>query len=222
MCVLARWSRDNSDLTTSRDLSHRATKIGDRIERLAAAPTPDHVRGIEGDAARIHFGGIARLLDKGPLRYTNRTRRPPRDPVNAALSFCYSLLVTEGSGAADSVGLDPQIGFLHTARPGRPSLALDLAEELRPIVDRFVVGLARRRQLKPSDFTKTPGGAVYLNDTGRRRLLRHWEEHKNVEYPHPILKREVGRWALPTVQATLMARHLRGDLTAYPPFVLRH
>ena len=218
--VLSRWSRDSRDPTISRDLSRRATQIRECIERLTKAPTPDHVRGIEGDAARLHFGGMSRILDRGYLKYSARTRRPPRDPVNAALSFCYSLLVTEESGAADSVGLDPQIGFLHTARSGRPSLALDLAEELRPIVDRFIVGLVRRRQLTISDFTTTPGGAVYLNDRGRRRLLRYWEEHKNVEYHHPILRRNVGRWALPTVQATLMARHLRGDLTSYPPFLL--
>ncbi len=218
--VLGRWSRDHRDLDIGTNLSRRATKVSECIQRLAEAPTPDHVRGIEGDAARLHFGGIARILNQGSLTYNKRTRRPPRDPVNAVLSFCYALLVTEESGACDTVGLDPQIGFLHRARSGRPSLALDLAEELRPLVDRFVVGLVRRRQLTLTHFTTTPGGAVYLNDNGRSTLLRHWEEHKNVEYPHPILQRNVGRWALPTVQATLMARHLRGDLDAYPPFVL--
>ena len=219
--VLLRWSRDHPDLAIATDLARRARQIKQCIERLAVTPTPDHVRGIEGNAARLHFGGIARILTRGLLGFSARTRRPPRDPVNAALSFCYSLVVTEGSGACDAVGLDPQIGFLHTARSGRPSLALDLTEELRPLVDRFIVGIVRRRQLGITDFTRTPGGAVYLSEGGRRRLLRYWEEHKNVEYHHPILKRNVGRWALPTVQATLMARYLRGDLTAYPPFLLQ-
>ena len=141
--VLSRWSRDHTDHTVSTELSRRARKISHCIERLAEAPSPDHVRGIEGDAARMHYGGMGRVLDRGLLRFGIRTRRPPRDPVNAALSFCYSLVTTEGTGACDAVGLDPQIGFLHTPRSGRPSLALDFSEELRPLVDRFVVGLVR-------------------------------------------------------------------------------
>lgn len=218
--VLSRWARDSTDLVKAAELSRRARKVVECVARLSDAPTPDHVRGIEGDAARLHFGGVALILDKGILSFSARTRRPPRDAVNAALSFCYAMLTTEETGACDAVGLDPQIGFLHTARSGRPSLALDLAEELRPVIDRFIVGLVRRRQLRNTDFVTTPGGAVYLSDEGRKRLLGYWEEHKKVEYHHPILKRAVGRWALPTVQATLLARHLRGDLSAYPPFVL--
>ena len=219
--VLFRWSRDNSDISIANDLARRSKQIRANIDRLVDAPTPDHVRGIEGDAARLHFGGIARILHAKPMVFEGRTRRPPRDPVNATLSFCYSLVATEGVGACDTVGLDPQIGFLHTPRSGRPSLALDLAEEFRPLVDRFVVGIIRRRQLNVKDFTTTPGGAVYLTDEGRKKLLRYWEEHKNTDHDHPILKRPVGRWALPTVQSTLMARYLRGDLPAYPPFVLQ-
>jgi len=218
--VLARWSRDNKDLVIIADLSRRVKLIKASIERIKLAPTPDHVRGIEGDAARLHFGAISRIIETSLLGFEARNRRPPRDPVNAALSFCYSLVTTELSGACDAVGLDPQIGFLHTARSGRPSLALDLAEELRLLVDRFIVGIVRRYQLNDDDFITTPGGAVYLSDEGRHKLLRFWEEHKNVEYHHPILNRSVGRWALPTVQATLMARYLRGDLPAYPPFLL--
>lgn len=218
--ILSRWSRDHPDRNVSSELSRRVKMIKQSINRLVEAPTTDHVRGIEGDAARLHYGGLRRVLDNGRFRFHSRIRRPPRDPVNAALSFCYSLLVTEGTGACDAVGLDPQIGFLHTPRSGRPSLALDFSEELRPLVDRFIIGLIRRRQLSISDFLKTPGGAVFLSDQGRKRLLRYWEEHKNVEYHHPIVDRKVGRWALPSVQATLMARFLRGDLDSYPPFIL--
>lgn len=136
------------------------------------------------------------------------------------LSFCYGLLVTECTGALESVGLDYQMGFFHRPRAGRPSLALDLAEELRALTDRFVVSLVRRRQIGAADFDYTPGGGVYLSDDARTALINAWEDHKETEIPHRILGRSIGRWAIPSVQATLLARHLRGDLTAYPPFVL--
>ncbi len=133
---------------------------------------------------------------------------------------CYGLLVTECCGALESVGLDYQMGFFHRPRAGRPSLALDLAEELRALTDRFVVSLVRRQQIGSASFDFTPGGGVYLNDDARTALIEAWEEYKETETLHRILGRPVGRWAIPSVQATLLARHLRGDLAAYPPFVL--
>ncbi len=135
------------------------------------------------------------------------------------MSFCYGLLTTELVGALNALGLDHQLGFLHRPRAGRPSLALDLAEEMRPLTDRFAVALLTRRQLGASHFVSTPGGAVYLADDGRDIAIQSWEAHKEKSIPHRILRRPVERWALPTVQATLMARHLRGDLRHYPPFV---
>ena len=218
--VIARWARDNTDLSVRAELRDRADQLGEKIARTSVVDSPDGLRGIEGDASRLHFGAIRAVLKSEPLPFTARIRRPPRDPVNALLGLCYALLVTELVGAVETVGLDPQIGFFHRARSGRASLALDLIEEFRPIVDRFVVGIARRRQLKPSDFTRTAGGACYLTDSGRDQLLKLWEEHKNTGFRHGLVGRLVERWALPTVQATLMARHLRGDLSAYPPFVL--
>ena len=136
------------------------------------------------------------------------------------LGFCYGLMLTEFIGSMEAVGLDHQMGFFHRPRSGRPSLALDLAEELRPLTDRFVVSLVRRRQLASESFVETPGGAVYLSDDGRKRLIKEWERHKESELHHAVLGRRVGRWALPSIQATLLARHLRGDLPAYPPFVM--
>lgn len=218
--VVGRWSRDSRDRTVSESLAWRAGKILSRVGRLERARTPDHVRGVEGDAARIYFRGIRELLADSELEFLARRKRPPRDPVNSALSFCYGLLVTEFIGAIESVGLDYQMGFFHRPRSGRPSLALDLAEELRPLTDRFVVSLVRRRQLREDQFVHTPGGAVYLSDEGRTSLIRAWEKHKETEMRHPLLRRRVGRWALPSIQATLLARHLRGDLSAYPPFVM--
>ena len=136
------------------------------------------------------------------------------------LGFCYSMLVTECIGALESVGLDYQMGFFHRPRSGRPSLALDLVEELRALTDRFVVSMVRRRQVSQDSFQTVPGGAVYLTEDGRESLINAWEAHKETEVPHRILGQTIGRWALPSVQATLLARHLRGDLPAYPPFVL--
>ena len=218
--VIARWGRDHTNTSVRTELRDRADQIGERISRTAVAETPHSLRGVEGDAARLHFGAMRILLSHGPLPFTARMRRPPRDPVNALLGMCYGMVLTEVAGAVETVGLDPQIGFMHRARSGRASLALDLMEELRPIVDRFIVGAARRRQMQPDDFTTTPGGACYLSDGGRDKLLKLWEQHKSTTLQHKIVGRQVERWAIPTIQATLLARHLRGDLPGYPPFVL--
>lgn len=218
--VLGRWARDEKDPENTRNLASRAEAILARIPRVAEAVTPDELRGVEGDAARTYFGGLRIALAHCDLQFSGRNKRPARDPVNATLGFLYSLLVGEYIGAIETVGLDYQMGFFHRPRSGRPSLALDLAEELRPVTDRLVVTLVRRRQLVPPDFTETPGGAVYLTDDGKARLIRAWERHKEIEFAHPVLGRTVGRWALPSVQATLLARHLRGDIASYPPFVM--
>ena len=218
--VVGRWSRDIKDPGAAEQLASRAEQIRKRIARLEGAGTADQVRGVEGDAARIYFRAVSQALASSDLEFSGRTRRPPRDPVNALLGFCYGMLVTECIGAAESVGLDYQMGFFHRPRAGRPSLALDLAEEFRALTDRFVVSLVRRRQIDPSDFDHTPGGGVYLTDGGRTRLIKAWEAHKETEIRHQLLGRPVERWALPSVQATLLARHLRGDLPAYPPFVV--
>lgn len=218
--VMGRWSRDERDPEAADDLASRAAQIWARVPRLGEASSPDRVRGIEGDGARIYFRGLRQVVSRSELRFSSRSKRPPRDPVNAALSFSYGLVVTEYIGATESVGLDYQMGFFHRPRSGRPSLALDLAEELRPLTDRFIVSLIRRRQLQTADFAEMPGGAVYFNENGRIRFLKAWEQHKAMEIHHPVLRRRVGRWALPSLQATLLARHLRGDLPAYPPFLI--
>lgn len=217
--LLLRWARD-AHAPVARALRTRAEVVAERLGALASARHADHLRGIEGDAARAYFAGVGMVLADSPFPFLARNRRPPRDPVNALLGFAYGLLVTEVTGALESVGLDHQAGFLHRPRSGRPSLALDLVEELRPLADRLVVRVLRRRELRREDFTVTPGGATYLSDDGRAKFLRLWEESKSLPLEHALLRRPVERWALPSVQATLLARHLRGDLPAYPPFVL--
>lgn len=218
--MIARWGRDHPDRCTRARLRERADQIGERIGRVPLAETPHVLRGVEGDAGRLHFGAMRIVLSRDELSFAARVRRPPRDPVNAMLGMCYALALTEVAGAVETIGLDPQIGFMHRARSGRASLALDLLEELRPLIDRFVVGLVRRKQMQTVDFTATPGGACFLSDNGRDRLIGLWEDHKNTSMHHKVVGRRVERWALPTIQATLLARHLRGDLCSYPPFVL--
>ena len=179
--VVDRWARDEQDPADADRLAARATQIWERVSQLADADTANHVRGIEGDAARTYFGAVAQVVSKSDIGFSKRTRRPPRDPVNAMLGFCYGLLVTEVIGAVESVGLDYQMGFFHRPRSGRPSLALDLTEELRALTDRFVVSLVRRRQVGPDSFVEMPGGGVYLSDEGRTSLIKAWEDHKETE-----------------------------------------
>jgi CRISPR-associated protein Cas1 len=217
----ARWSRD-AGIADRRALKRLVAEVVAARGRALEATTADQARGCEGAGARAYFEAlrihIARV--RPDLAFETRTRRPPRDPVNATLSYCYGLALAQLVGVIEAAGLDPQVGFLHGVRPGRPSLGLDLLEEFRTSVcDRFVVLLLARRMVSVDAFSVVHGGAYYLSDSGRRRLLEAWEEYRSEEVAHPLLGRRLPRAALPTVQATLMARHLRGDLTAYPPFV---
>ncbi|MGH2747355.1 MAG: CRISPR-associated endonuclease Cas1 [Actinomycetota bacterium] len=219
--LLTRWAWD-AEGTDRKALEQDKSAVQRGIEALGSARDGDHIRGIEGDSTRRYFKGIRTHLSAvgSPFDFSTRSRRPPRDPVNAMLSFMYALVLTEVTGALETLGLDPQVGYLHGVRPGRPSLALDIVEELRPaIADRFVVRLIALGQSKPQHFVYTHGGGCYLNEEGRRVLLSSYEEFKGEEVHHSLLSRSVPRWALPTIQATLMARHLRGDVPSYAPYV---
>ena len=220
--MIQRWGWDADDLRRE-VFVHEAEMLRERIHGLEGVVDGDRIRGIEGDGSRRYFKCMAIHVNSGEHRFTfeRRTRRPPRDPVNAVLSFVYALVLGELIGALDAVGLDPQIGFLHRPRSGRPGLALDLLEELRPAVaDRFSLALVGRGRLRPEHF-EVVGEGHYLTDAGRRILLEAYEAYRSEEVVHPLLRRPIGRWAIPTVQATLMARFIRGDLPAYPPFVTR-
>ncbi|GEO81849.1 type I-C CRISPR-associated endonuclease Cas1c [Pararhodospirillum oryzae] len=224
--VLHRAGRDHGD-TLAPDAR---TALGAAIERLAhLARRVEHenggldvLRGLEGEAAATYFGVFGLLIrgDDPAFAFTGRKRRPPPDPVNAVLSFLYTLLTHDCRAAAESVGLDPMVGFLHRERPGRPSLALDLMEELRPILaDRLALSLINRRQLTARDFVTQDGGAVFLGDDGRRTVLTAWQERKKEERRHPFLEETAPHGLVPFLQALLLARHLRGDLDAYPPWL---
>ena len=192
------------------------------LRRVQLADTSvDAMRGSEGEAANLYFAVFDRLI-RSPddaLRWTSRSRRPPLDPMNALLSFLYTLLTHDCRSACEAVGLDPAVGFLHRDRPGRPSLALDLMEELRaPLADRLALSLVNRRQLRAGDFHKMDGGAVLLTDDARRTVLTAWQERKREERLHPFLQEKAPFGLVPFLQAQLLARHLRGDIDAYPPW----
>jgi CRISPR-associated protein Cas1 len=181
----------------------------------------DVMRGAEGEAAHGYFAVFGDLVrsPNADIRFNGRSRRPPLDPVNALLSFLYTLLTHDCRSAAESVGLDPAVGFLHRDRPGRPSLALDLMEELRPVLaDRLALSLINRRQLRSGDFETRDGGAVWLSETGRKTVLTAWQERKKEERRHPFIDEVAPLGLVPYLQAQLLARHLRGDLDAYPPW----
>ena len=181
------------------------------------------MRGIEGDAAARYFGVFGQLLsEKSGFTFDGRNRRPPRDGVNALLSFVYSMLGKDISGALQGVGLDPQVGFLHADRPGRDSLAQDILEEFRAWwIDRLVLSLVNRKQIQISDFVTEASGAVQLKDDSRKHLFQALQAKKQEKIIHPYLQEEIEIGLLPHIQALLLARHLRGDLAQYPPFLMR-
>src|SRR5690606_18535836 len=194
-----------------------------RILRRASLSTAGTgaLRGDEGEAAGVYFAVFDDLIrvPEPAMRFERRSRRPPLDAVNAVLSFLYTLLTHDCRSAAESVGLDPAVGFLHRDRPGRPSLALDLMEELRTVLaDRLALSLINRRQLGVRDFERRDGGAVLLNETGRRTVLTAWQERKKEERKHPFIDEAAPLGLVPYLQAQLLARHLRGDLDTYPPW----
>lgn len=180
------------------------------------------IRGREGEAAAIYFGAFDDLIvsQKEDFRFYGRTRRPPLDPVNALLSFLYTLLVHDVRSALEAVGLDPAVGFLHRERPGRPSLALDLMEEFRPLLaDRMALTLINRQQVTARDFCRSDSGGWVLEERPRRDVLKAWQERKQDEITHPFLGERMPMGLIPHMQARLLARHLRGDYDAYPAFV---
>ena len=222
--VLMRAARDHGDRCAERafHLSQACDLLSVRIRLASSVTSLESLRGLEGDAAAAYFATFPHLMTNNDpaIRMTGRSRRPPLDPVNALLSFLYALLMHDCRSALESCGLDAQCGFLHRDRPGRPSLALDLMEEFRPwLADRLALSLFNRRQLGLSDFELKESGAVLLKEASRKLVLNAWQERKQAEITHPFLDEKVTIGLLPHLQARLLARHLRGDLDAYPAFL---
>lgn len=219
--VLLRSARDSENADKSASLRDTAEEIARDLRRLKTFRTIDELRGIEGINAKRYFAQIPNHLrvEHDAFTFTARSKRPPRDAVNALLSFLYSLLTNDCVSALEAVGLDPQVGYLHTLRPGRPSLALDLMEEFRAVLaDRLAFTLINRQQIQPGHFDTLPGGAVALNERGRKEVIASYQERKQSEFVHPELKQRVTYGTLPIVQARLLARAIRTDRHPYIPF----
>lgn len=221
--VLKRYLRDYGDQpdaeTMQAELSTAEKRLSRCLQQLADCDSIDTLMGREGEAAQIYFGVFKHLIRQPDFDFDARRRRPPTDPINALLSFCYTLLTHDCRSALETTGLDPASGFLHQLRSGRPSLALDLAEEFRPMVDRFVLSLINKRQLGLKDFETWPNGSVTLKEEPRRILLAAWQDRKQDSLTHPWFEESVPVGMLPWLQAQILARHLRGDCDSYVPFL---
>ena len=221
--LLMRAARDQPHEENERGVREAAARLDDALTRLPDARDLDELRGEEGHAARAYFRAFGFMIRATPALVPHgRSRQPPRDRANALLSFLYALLRAECESALEGVGLDPQIGYLHALRPGRPALALDLMEELRPaFADRLALRLINRGRVRTEHFETTPGGAVSLTGDGRRLTLDAWSRYKESTAFHRLLERPVPAGLVPHVQARVLARHLRGDLRHYMPHLVR-
>lgn len=220
--VLRRFVSDYGDKVETGEIEEAGKLMSRNVLKLGKGPGLEDVRGIEGETARKYFSVFDRLIvnQKDLFYMRGRNRRPPRDNVNALLSFLYTLLLHETKAALQTVGLDPYVGYLHRDRPGRLGLALDLMEEFRPyMADRLVLSLINRQQLTGSDFVEKESGGVIMKDDARKTVLEAWQKRKREELTHPFLEEKIPVGLLPYAQALLLARHLRGDLERYPPFV---
>jgi len=221
--VLQRALRDHPDNSWAAEIQAAIDKMANILRSLSAdGISLDVVRGREGEAGNYYFGVFDNLItaQKNEFTFQARNRRPPTDRVNSLLSFFYTLLVHDVESALETVGLDPAVGFLHRDRPGRPGLALDLMEELRPfLADRLALSLINRNQLRGKDFEVSETGAINLNPDVRKLVLSAYQTRKQEEITHPYLGEKINVGLLPFVQAMLLARHLRGDIDGYPPFI---
>ena len=222
--IVLRAARETKDTDDATALKETARKLAFSVEQLPLVEDLDQLRGFEGEAARQHFSSFSCMVreDRKTFALKGRNRRPPRDPTNALLSFLYALLLNDCVAAAEGVGLDPQMGFLHALRPGRPALGLDLMEELRSVIaERLVLSLINRRQITAKHFVERPGGAVHLEDEGRREVIVAYQKRKQEELQHPVLEQKMPIGLIPHTQARLLARALRGDMESYLPFLYR-
>lgn len=223
--VLLRGAREAADDNDKKVLGEAAESLAISIRNLSIASNLDVIRGIEGDAAKVYFSTLPRLVRTDKREFFSmdgRSRRPPRDRFNALLSFLYSMVMNDCRSAVESVGLDPQLGFLHSVRPGRAALALDLMEEFRAILaDRLALTMINRGQITEHHLQEHEGGAVLLQDDARKIVVTAYQERKQEEITHPLLDSKVPYGLLPQLQARFLSRTIRGDMEDYIPFLTR-
>lgn len=221
--LIRRTLHDNPLLRDNVQIKKVMEVLDSGIEKVFSAKTIEEVMGIEGNCAQNYFSIFNKLItnEKVPFTFELRTKRPPLDPVNTLLSFVYTLLTSEFAVALETVGLDSYIGFCHSLRSGRSSLACDLVEETRCIVERFVITLLNLQIVGEKDFEKQVSGAVWLNDEGRKKVLTRWQEKKRSDIVHPYLKQKIPLGLLPYVQSNLLAKYVRGELESYPSYLLK-
>lgn len=220
--TLERMTRDHGLRIDVEKFKKTSTYLTESMQQLLSIDDLEMLRGVEGNAASAYFSLMDDMIlqQKEDFFFKGRNRRPPLDNVNALLSLVYTLLATDVGAALEAVGLDAYVGFLHRDRPGRMSLALDMMEELRSVcADRFVLSLINKKQVQPSDFVKKESGAVLLTDEARKKIFELWHHRKDEKLTHPFLKEKISWGLVPHAQSLLLARFIRGDLDAYPPFL---
>lgn len=223
-CVLQRLLRDHPNISSFKEVNASINELAKIIDKCRRVKDLKTLRGYEGQGARKYYGVFGSLITDKNLGFCfrGRSRRPPLDEVNALLSFLYTLLAHDVKAALETVGLDPQVGFMHLERPGRASLALDIMEELRPyIVDRATINMINNKQVSISDFLIKENGSVLINTEARKKVLEYWQNKKKQEVKHPYIKEKVNIGLIPFIQSQLLARSIRGDMEEYPPFLMR-
>lgn len=221
--LIRRTLHDNAELRNDEEIQKVIQVLSDGINQVFEMQSVEEVIGVEGYCAQSYFSVFNKLITnkKVPFTFEFRTKRPPLDPINAVLSFVYTLAITEFAAALETVGLDSYIGYCHKLRSGRVSLACDLVEETRCLVERFVLTLLNLQIINENDFEHQVSGAVWLNDEGRKKVLSRWQEKKRSDMMHPYLKQKIPMGLLPYVQSNLLAKYVRGDIESYPSFLLK-
>jgi CRISPR-associated protein Cas1 len=220
--TLERTARDHKERVDYESIRKISAELQEGLLKIRTVDNIDQLRGIEGELASRYFSVFDELIlnQKDDFIFQTRNRRPPMDRVNALLSFAYAVVERECANALRSVGLDPFVGFMHTDRPGRESMALDIMEEFRSILcDRFVLTLINTKTVRKDSFMKGDDGAVLLNDKGRKIFFNNWQNRKRELITHPFLKEKMEWGLVPYIQALLLARTIRGDIEEYPPFL---